>query len=420
MKTILIIGGCWPTYTRGRQAANYTTYKFIESFLKKNKYNIYFQYFSDINETLSKYDNKDIKYLKKRGVKFLDPILIKNKKETFIYKIILFFRIILNYKNIYKGYRYRHQIIKNLENINFDFILTVWSEFATQAISDFGNVKIAYYGNIDHVIKKARWRILLFLNELNIINYFIKIFFFYPLFSFAHIQIMKKYDWVFNVAKNDSDYYLSKGIKTSYLPIMWHNKNDFNIKKIMIKRKKTLKRNEFLASVGSLEGTANMLGFITLSKLIYPQIKKNLLINKFKINIYGGGIMNKKIKNLFKNTNIIIKGFVNNLDNEYFKNLFTIIPQSMSFLKVGHTRVLHAWSLGSPIVAYKDLALSMPELKNNYNCLLSENADHFVKNMNMLINNKILQKKIINGGLKTLQTKYDPNFIINTVSKKLS
>jgi hypothetical protein len=230
---------------------------------------------------------------------------------------------------------------------------------------------------------------------------------------------MKKYYWVFVVAKNDCDYYLTKGIKTSYLPIVWYDKNNLDIKKIISKRKKILQKNEILASVGGLGSTANKLGFITLSQLIYPEIKKNLLLNKFSINIYGGGVMNKKIKNLFKKTKITLKGFVDNLDNEYFKNLLTIIPQSMSFLKVSHTRVLHAWSLGSPIVAYKDLALSMPELKNNFNCLLSENPENFVKNIILLANNKILQKKIIRGGLKTLRTDYDPNFILNKVFRKL-
>lgn len=419
MKKILIISGCWPTYTKGRQAANYTTYKFVENFLKKKNYNIYFQYFSDTKEPLSISDNKDIEYLKKKGAKFLEPIFIKTNKITIFFKINLFIKILFNYKNIYRGYRYKNEIIKNIKNEKFDFIITVWSELASQAVCDFDAIKVAYYGNVDHFIQRARWKISLYLKELNIINYFLKIFFLYPLLSFAHIQIMKKYYWVFVVAKNDCDYYLTKGIKTSYLPIVWYDKNNLDIKKIISKRKKIFQRNEILASVGGLGSTANKLGFITLSQLIYPEIKKNLLLNKFSINIYGGGVMNKKIKNLFKKTKITLKGFVDNLDNEYFKNLLTIIPQSMSFLKVSHTRVLHAWSLGSPIVAYKDLALSMPELKNNFNCLLSENPENFVKNIILLANNKILQKKIIRGGLKTLRTDYDPNFILNKVFRKL-
>jgi hypothetical protein len=61
----------------------------------------------------------------------------------------------------------------------------------------------------------------------------------------------------------------------------------------------------------------------------------------------------------------------------------------------------------------------MPELKNNFNCLLSENPENFVKNIILLANNKILQKKIIRGGLKTLRTDYDPNFILNKVFRKL-
>ena len=51
-------------------------------------------------------------------------------------------------------------------------------------------------------------------------------------------------------------------------------------------------------------------------------------------------------------------------------SLLSIVPHNRFSHKVSHTRVLHNWYIGLPLILFKESALAMPELTHRFNCLL--------------------------------------------------
>jgi len=419
MKNLLILSGTYPAFSKGKQAANYTTFQIIDSLLKKKKFKIYFMRVGDKAEFLSNKDKKDIDVLKKKGVFFFRDFICKNLKNSLALKIC---KLVYDPKSYFIGYQNKDRFKSKINNYKFDCTLTVWSEISTQLISHLNLVKkIAYYGNVDNKIIYSIWRIRLYLKKISYFKYFFFLIFFYRLIKKGHFEIIKKIDWVFDFAKNDSIFYKKNFVKSSYCPIIWKDKNKFTYKKIVSKRNKIKSNNhlKLLAGVGNLNGTANTLGLITLIDYLLPIMIKKIKADSFLLNIYGSGILEDKF-NFLKNSKYFkFHGFVDNLDHQYFKNHFTVIPQSFQYLKVSHTRVLHAWSMGSPIVAFNDLSISMPELKNGFNCLLSSNPNEFVENINKLLESKELESNLIRNGLLTLKNKFNPDIILEKIYKKL-
>jgi Glycosyl transferases group 1 len=65
-----------------------------------------------------------------------------------------------------------------------------------------------------------------------------------------------------------------------------------------------------------------------------------------------------------------MRGFVDDIDGEMMTAPVFLCLNNASRFKVGHTRYLHAWSLGCCVIAHRDAALSMPEMVSGENCLL--------------------------------------------------
>ena len=87
-------------------------------------------------------------------------------------------------------------------------------------------------------------------------------------------------------------------------------------------------------------------------------------------------------------------------------------------IKVGNrTRVIDGLSYGIPIIGHENLQLGNPYLIDGVNCLLSNNGDDFIENMNIITKDKDLYFKLINNGKQTFKLTYDPinkqsNFLI--------
>ena len=83
--------------------------------------------------------------------------------------------------------------------------------------------------------------------------------------------------------------------------------------------------------------------------------------------------------------------------------------------KVGHTRFLHAWSLGACVVAYKNCCEAMPEIVHDYNALLGNNSEEIAELVCKALCDIKLRRRIGRGGFQTLKKKFSPN----SVTKKL-
>src|SRR5207245_1850417 len=118
----------------------------------------------------------------------------------------------------------------------------------------------------------------------------------------------------------------------------------------------------------------NTYGLEYLSQEILPALRKTFDGKKFEVHILGRGEPHPVIARYLAAPEIRVRGFVQDIDSELLSADVFLCANNATEYKVGHTRYLHAWSLGCCVVAHQDCRLSMPEMENGKNALLGGSA----------------------------------------------
>ena len=197
------------------------------------------------------------------------------------------------------------------------------------------------------------------------------------------------------------------GLKAVFYPFPYQNNTTFS--------KEFVSDKTFLF-YGNLTGTGSTSGLKLLFEDILPKAQKKWGIGGCKILIGGRTPIDSQTK-LFldKFPEVHYIGFIEDLEEVFSKVNSLLIPIP---IKVGNrTRVIDGLSYGIPIIGHENLQLGNPYLIDGVNCLLSNNGDDFIENMNIITKDKDLYFKLINNGKQTFKLTYDPinkqsNFLI--------
>ena len=411
---ILIISGVWPHIKANREAANVISYLIIDNILNDKHFDVSYMYLNFQPQIVPDEAASEINSLSNRGVKFHEKIIPikKNGRKTQVLRMI---------KGLMPGSGKHGAIIDVIKNEEVDAILTIWSEFGTQVASGLDIPVYAYYGNPEPKVLDARltlnrqFKDKYFLEQIRskFLNWLVVKF-----TEYAHLKVMRKLKFVFEVAKNDAEYYQSHGVSSSYLNNIWPGdlKGEYNLLRDIKQQGQIIK---ICGNVGKISATGNSFGLITIANEILPKLKKRLGKGMFEIHLYGGGELNPKIAKLLNDSHIKIRGFVDDLDAEIASSDIFLIANNHNRFKVGHTRFMHAWSLGSTVVAFDDCCLAMPEIKDNENALLGKTVDEIIEHICSASANVSLRKKLAKGGQRTLIEHFSPKKVVNKIVKHI-
>ena len=410
---VLIPFTCYPSKTHGTGAANKVFSNILSEIVKKKKIKFILLPINltkkKIKMSVSEISFKNF-LSKQNNVTFLNEIkmIYKDKKRNFFLRI--FFPKLVDFFPVY-GLKKKSQEITS--QINPDYILVIWDEKMTD-LFNFNNFKLyAYYG--DPQIKNLR--MILSLARRSLIK---KLKDFYVLFKLEkqHINEFKKNLVMSNNSKADSNYYFKKGVNSEYLQNNWKPK--FSYKKIRdALLNKNQKKIKIIANVGLLSGTANTIGLNYLANFVLPKMQSLSSSQEFEINVFGSGTIKKEIADKLLNYGVKIKGFVKNLDSEMLNSDIFLCCNNFGKYNVGHTRFLHAWSMGMCVITSKNISLVMPEFLSQKNCLLAENNDHLMELISKASENKKLRERIGLNGYKTLVNKFSPKLVAKKILDKL-
>ena len=89
-----------------------------------------------------------------------------------------------------------------------------------------------------------------------------------------------------------------------------------------------------------------------------------------------------------------MRGYVEDIDAEILSSEILLSANNASSYKVAHTRYLHAWSLGTCVIAHQDAKLSMPELVHHRNALLGKNIAEMATLVKEALQNPSLRSSI--------------------------
>lgn len=303
-----------------------------------------------------------------------------------------------------------------------DAVLTIWSERATALASTLTCRKLAYYGNPDHKVAAAgaefEWR----MSERSArdLVLYIRRWFRAWLIRRAHLRVMRGYDGVGDVALNDADFYRAHGVRGAfYIPNMWHQKAgaDWETRRDRLEVVRPLR---IVGNVGSLRGTGNGLGLHTLATQIVPALRNRLGERAFQVHVFGGGEPHPAISKLLLDPHVVLRGFVDDLDSEILVAPVFLVANNNSRFRVGHTRFLHAWSLGACVIAFRGSAEAMPELEHGVNALLASTPREMAELTAMAAADAGLRRRLGRAGYRTLSEKFSPDTVTKLLIARLA
>jgi glycosyltransferase involved in cell wall biosynthesis len=303
-----------------------------------------------------------------------------------------------------------------------DAVLSIWTEVGLNAASDVGTLRFAYHDNPDHKVFDAQHEVMRLVGAeprgLSGVVDWLRRRLLRNLLERAHLKMLRRYTFVADVAVNDAAYYASKGVNAFYLANMWPMSppRDWEGQRDGLE---AANPGKIVGSVGNLSSTGNSLGFVALGKEVLPALERILPQNSFKIHIFGGREPKPFLKSILSHPAIIVRGFVEDLNSEIISAPVFLVSNNHHDFKVGHTRFLHAWSLGACVVAFSDCRESMPEIEHGYNALLGETAEEVAVLVAQALRDRELRRHIGRGGIRTLQQYFSPATITRTLIRRI-
>lgn len=407
---LLVVNPVWPCPAHSKLSANIIIFELIRELAKQQGVEVSFLKINKFDEQLpSKEQEEGIEAMKSLGVDVLSPFNMPqfNKRRAKWLRSLS-----PRFNDFYPGAENMGQIKDVIMVHGADVLFIPLSEWATALCCDVPIIKFAYYSNPDpkqaFAMTRFNWRT----GQSNFFRWIAQEMAYRKLEE-IHLNTMRKYELLGNVAANDAKYYVSHG-----------HPNAFYIQNVWIDRcpdwrevRKGLKTDVpvIIGSVGNLGATANTHGFEILGRDILPHLKKIMGDEKYEVHIIGSGEMSPAVVKYFDRPEVRIRGFVQDIDNEMMAAKVFLCANNASNYQVVHTRYLHAWSLGCCVVAHKDAALSKPEMVHNENSLLGKNPAEIAEFVKRAIEDEELRRKMGENGYKT----FKQYFIADKVAPKI-
>jgi len=231
----------------------------------------------------------------------------------------------------------------------------------------------------------------------------------------AHLKVISTLSGMMNVAKNDAAFYTDTSqVNAKYIRNIWSITHTFEE---LEARREQLKSDDVLrivGNVGLLSATGNSLGILKISTEIIPELRKQLGGSRFEIHLFGAGKLHKNVMSAICSPELIVRGFVDDLDSEILaSDIFLVANNWHSLFQVGNTRFLHAWSLGACCVSFRGSSKAMPELVDGENILLGDSAQEVVAKILKVYSERSLMKRIRFRGFETVRTLFAPELVVD-------
>ncbi len=228
----------------------------------------------------------------------------------------------------------------------------------------------------------------------------------------ANRTLMLRSRFVGNVTSLDADYWREQGHPDAfYLQNMWHRppaRPPFGAV-----------RDRIVGSIGGLYATGNTFGMMFLGRELAPALERRLGC-RAAIDIYGAGEPTDQVAAALARPSITRHGFVDDIDAEIATSKVFLLANNAdpSFIG-GHTRILHAWSLGSCLVAHSNISLAMPEVVHGENALLGADAEELAELIAEALDDDDLRARLAAGGRATFEREFTPEVVVARVLERL-
>jgi glycosyltransferase involved in cell wall biosynthesis len=419
---LLVVSSVLPHVLGSTEAANIVVHSILSELARSDAFELTYAYINTTPATLPSQAQSEIDALQAAGVRFLKHLIIA-PNPPLRKRPLLFLRAMLGHpESILAGQQAGDELTALMHGRHCEAVLTIWTEIGLNAASDFPGLRFAYHGNPDHKVFDAQYETMRLAGMqprgISAVFNWIRRTLISSLLERAHLSVLRRFEFVADVAANDAAYYAKNGVNAFYLRNMWPMQplQDWEARRDALE---AANPGKITGSVGNMSATGNSLGFLALTQEVLPALKRKLGTRPFEIHLFGGREPKPFLKPLLKDPHINLRGFVEDLDAEIMSSPVFLISNNHHKFKVGHTRFLHAWSLGACVVAFADCRESMPEIEHGYNALLGKNAEEVAGLVAQALADRSLRRQIGRGGVETLKAQFSPPSITHALIDRM-
>jgi hypothetical protein len=278
-----------------------------------------------------------------------------------------------------------------VRKIGADAVVVPWSERVTPVFSKAPCLRVAYYGDPDP--KNLRFLTMPpFQPSRGMLADALRAFRISQ-FERFHLDMMKDYHLLGDVAANDAAYYSANGIADAfYVRIPYSDRCPAN----WVEIRNALEADapsRIVANIGSQRSSGNVLALHYLADEILDRLDRRLG-SEYEIHLYGGGTLPSDLARKLDRPLVRNVGFVGDIDRALLATPIFLCLNNATQYKVNQSRYMHIWSLGGCIVAHSDAALSLPEMIDGENALLGGDPDAIVERVARALVDRDLRRRI--------------------------
>jgi len=317
----------------------------------------------------------------------------------------------------YPSYSLRKEMAKRVDSSGADVCFHLWSSAAFGACAEVETPVFAYAGNPDHYSMAARLKHPeLFAIPQRTLRNRLKLRFWrraYRRFEDVVVRLALRSTWIGCASAPNADYYTQKGHpRAFYLQNMWPE--------LVGERRKIEPSGNLIAgNLGGQYATGNTFGGWLLATEVLPALDR-LLGDDYEVQLFGAGIFSEPVAHALEHPRVRNRGFVDDIDAELqATKVFLLCNNGNPDFVVGHTRILHAWSLGSCLVAHVNMARAMPEIVHGENALLGSTGEELAEHVVAACRDETLRRRIIAGGRRTWEREFRPEVVVERIVRRV-
>lgn len=416
---ILVPSEVLPHNSHSIRAANVVMFNLLDALMDKPDVTVHFLPVSTQGKSveIDAQAREGLATLEQKGMVVEDPLIVHVVKDTsFLAKLRSVFWP--SAELLFPILKHKEQAKHVVKSLQPDWVMTIWSEILTDLFAAAGAKTYAYYGNpipknaVAQVALVGRTGLSLKSRMIaKLSNWHIER---------LHLANIRNVTQMGNVAKNDAEYYARHNVGNSrYIQNTWTAR--FSREDIIdsLQSYKGEKPVKIAASVGKLGGTANSFGFWYMAEELLPALRRCFKGIPFELHIFGAGDYHYAIKDLMQEPEFVRRGFVDDIDTELMDCPVFLCCNNATEYNVGHTRYLHAWTLGRCVVSHVKVREAMPELEHEINCLLGNSAEEIADLIFNATFDRELCRKLSLKGFDTFNQKFDSAEISHKIYQSL-
>lgn len=318
----------------------------------------------------------------------------------------------------YPSYEQRFEIARRVRESDADVAFHLWTPPAFAACAEVDRPVFAYAGNPDHYSFGARLKHPeLFELPTATLRDRAKLVLWktaYRRFERILLGLAKRTTWIACVSAPNAEYYTRRGHPRSfYIQNMWPPTP--GVSDVV----PFPTGNKIVGSIGAQSGTGNTFGAMFLARDVLPELDRRLGA-EYELHLYGGGRFLGEAARVTEHPRVVNRGYVDDIDDEIRSAQVFLLPNnSHPDYIVGHTRVLHAWSLGACLVTHRGMADAMPEIVHGENALLGETGAEVAEHVASVLADDSLRLRIAEGGRRTWQAEFLPPTVMRRAVERI-